>query len=147
MSELGDKTCARCGATVPYVWGEGECEACHKLGIDETRMLREMYQRPPEEPKKGVHVKRGGEWIDADFYEVGDEILIGGHTSAVIKMVGTGEDGVASADVGIAILESTSCPPGCRTVTHRVNDAFCPVCRKKMDDLFPNRFGRKADCP
>jgi hypothetical protein len=44
MTEDRDKACARCGAVVPYVWGEGECEACHKLGIEETRHLRELYR-------------------------------------------------------------------------------------------------------
>lgn len=46
-----------------------------------------------------VRVKRGGEWIDAPYYEVGDEILIGGHTPAVVKEVGAGGDGVRPRDL------------------------------------------------
>lgn len=41
---FGEKMCARCGAVVLYVWGEGECEACHRVGIEETRQLRELYR-------------------------------------------------------------------------------------------------------
>ncbi|MFA4971163.1 MAG: hypothetical protein WC683_01025 [bacterium] len=48
-----------------------------------------------------VHVKRGGEWIEAPYFEVGDEILVGGHTPAVVKAVGAGEDGVPQIDMQV----------------------------------------------
>jgi hypothetical protein len=49
-----------------------------------------------------VHVKRGGAWIDADGYQEGDEVLIGGHTPAVVTGVGVGEDGVPFVDMQTA---------------------------------------------
>lgn len=52
MSELGDKKCARCGAMVPFLWGD-VCDACHRVGIEETRQLRALFNQanPTVEPK------------------------------------------------------------------------------------------------
>lgn len=47
MSDPGDKACARCGAMVPYVYGEGECDACHQIGAEELEQLRRCLAPEP----------------------------------------------------------------------------------------------------
>lgn len=66
MSELGDKKCARCGAMVPFLWGD-VCDACHRVGNEETALLRKLYTQanPTVEPKLAAMVADCKEKMDA----------------------------------------------------------------------------------
>lgn len=50
-----------------------------------------------------VRVKRGGAWIDADGYQVGDELEFAGFTAGVVERIWKGDDGVPQIDVRVAL--------------------------------------------
>lgn len=60
MSELGDKvrTCTRCGKAVAFAWGEGECDLCYEIGLEEARKFQELHRKELLEPprRKVVYV-------------------------------------------------------------------------------------------